>query len=156
MDFVAHDLGVAATRFSKAMTQAVTEALVGSGLSRSEYGALDYIQRNPGISNAELARYLRITPQALGRLTKRLIDRGLVEAATGGPGRRQPIAPSAAGRELYERTRPLVEAVLQGLLAELAAPERHALLKMLIVVADASDARMTLQGAKRPADDGDA
>lgn len=60
--------------------QAVKEPpLRAVGLSGSNYAVLMNLRTTPGITGAELARLVGVTPQAVALLTAKLIERGLIE-----------------------------------------------------------------------------
>jgi DNA-binding MarR family transcriptional regulator len=50
---------------------------------------LHFVQRNPGLTVADLLDILKITKQSLGRVLKQLIDSGYIEQRTGDEDRRQ-------------------------------------------------------------------
>lgn len=49
------------------------------GVPGAHYSALISLQTSPGVTAAELARLLSVTPQAVALLIGKLIDRGMVE-----------------------------------------------------------------------------
>lgn len=60
--------------------QAVKEPpLRATGMSGSHYAVLMSLRTTPGITGAELARLVGVTPQAVALLTAKLIERGLIE-----------------------------------------------------------------------------
>ena len=127
-----HDFGLAASRFHRARRHAVETALQPFALSGTEYGALVFVDRNPGTSNADLARFLFITPQALGRLTAQLHARGLlVRHADEAVGRRRPLALTSAGTRAVREAEPAVERAQQELLRPLTTVEQLAFLHAL-------------------------
>jgi DNA-binding MarR family transcriptional regulator len=137
-----HDIGIAATRFHRVMRQIVQDALDPFGLSGTEYGALVYIEGNPGSSNADLARFLLITPQALGRVTSRLQDRGLLTRTAGDDGsRRLPLTVSPAGTRALRAAEPAVEAAQRQLLSPLTASEQAAFFHALDACTSHTDTR---------------
>jgi DNA-binding MarR family transcriptional regulator len=125
------------------MKQVVGDTLIPFGLSPSEYGVLDHISANPGVSNAELARYLLITPQALGRLTRKITDAGYVTSSSSHHKRRQPLTVTPAGQALHTLARPSIEDALQRLFAGLSRGEQQQLGALLQNVADVGDTRDT-------------
>ena len=58
------------------------ERLRPTGVTPAHYAALINIQARPGLTGAELARALGVTPQNVTGLVGRLTDRGLVERRT--------------------------------------------------------------------------
>jgi len=57
----------------------VNEAVSGHGVSTAQIGVLRQLANEPGLSGADLARRLLITPQGVQLALKSLEDRGLVE-----------------------------------------------------------------------------
>lgn len=55
------------------------ERLRPTGVTPAHYAALVNIHARPGLTGAELARVLRVSPQNITGLVARLTDRGLVE-----------------------------------------------------------------------------
>jgi DNA-binding MarR family transcriptional regulator len=137
-----HDIGVAATRFHRVMRQVVQDALDPFDLSGTEYGALLYIEGNPGSSNADLARFLLITPQALGRVTLRLQECGfLVRYPGAANGRRLPLALSTAGARALRVAEPAVEKAQQRLLSPLDPDQQAAFFSALNACTSHTDSR---------------
>jgi DNA-binding MarR family transcriptional regulator len=138
-----HDVGVAATRFHRVMRQAVQDALDPFDLSGTEYGALLYVERNPGSSNADLARFLLITPQALGRVTARLQERDLLVRDIGDArGRRLPLALSPAGGRALRAAEPAIEDAQRQLLSPLTPDQQAAFFQALNICVSHTDSRM--------------
>ena len=107
--FDGHDLGVAATRFHRAMKQSVATALEPFGLTGAAYGALHFIDGHDEPSNTALARYLIITPQALGRLTAQLEGEGLMVRRRAGKSLRYSLALTVEGARRMSAAQPAVE-----------------------------------------------
>lgn len=61
---------------------AVNEAISRHGVSTAQIGVLRQLAIEPGLSGAELARRLLITPQGVQLAVKSLEERGLVERRT--------------------------------------------------------------------------
>lgn len=71
------------------------------GFGRAHHRVLYFINRQPGLTVAELLDVLRITKQSLSRVLKQLIDTGHVVQATGVHDRRhRRLYPTSTGREL--------------------------------------------------------
>lgn len=134
-----HDIGVAATRFQRAMRNNVTQALGDFRLTGTEYGALDYLSRHTETSNSDLARFLLVSPQSLGKLTACLDQRGLLvrESAPGAHRYRLTLTPD--GVTTLAATRPHVEAAQQRLLDPLTPEERAQFARALTLCADHHD-----------------
>src|SRR5689334_11985145 len=65
------------------------DVLAKFGFGRAHHRVLHFVNRNPGMTVAELLDILRITKQSLGRVLKQLIDQGYVEQREGPQDRRQ-------------------------------------------------------------------
>ncbi len=63
--------------------------LVEYGFGRAHHRVLHFVNRNPGLTIAELLDILRITKQSLARVLKDLIEEGFVESRAGAADRRQ-------------------------------------------------------------------
>ena len=68
---------------------------------RAHHRVLHFVNRNPGLTIAELLDILRITKQSLNRVLKELLDQGYVESRAGMNDRRQRLLyPTAMGQKL--------------------------------------------------------
>ena len=65
------------------------EILAGYGFGRAHHRVLHFVDRNPGLSVADLLDILKITKQSLARVLKQLLDQGFVEQRAGKRDRRQ-------------------------------------------------------------------
>src|ERR687883_1873050 len=59
------------------------------GFGRAHHRVLHFVDRQPGLTIAELLDILRITKQSLNRVLKELIEKDFVESRTGTADRRQ-------------------------------------------------------------------
>jgi DNA-binding MarR family transcriptional regulator len=59
------------------------------GFGRAHHRVLHFVNRNPGLTIAELLDILRITKQSLNRVLKELLEQGYVEQRAGETDRRQ-------------------------------------------------------------------
>jgi DNA-binding MarR family transcriptional regulator len=65
------------------------DAILGkSDFGRAHHRVLHFVDRNPGLTIADLLDILKITKQSLARVLKELIDSGLIEQQTGSEDRR--------------------------------------------------------------------
>jgi DNA-binding MarR family transcriptional regulator len=77
--------------------------LARSDFGRAHHRVLHFVDRNPGLTVADLLDILKITKQSLGRVLKQLVDSGLIEQRTGPQDRRQRLLfTTAAGHALSE------------------------------------------------------
>ena len=63
--------------------------LAKSNFGRAHHRVLHFVDRNPGLTVADLLDILKITKQSLARVLKELIEAGLIEQRTGLEDRRQ-------------------------------------------------------------------
>ncbi|MCM2291241.1 MarR family transcriptional regulator [Allorhizobium sp. BGMRC 0089] len=71
------------------------------GYGRAHHRVVHFVNRQPGMTVADLLATLRITKQSLARVLKELIDAGYIRQMTGPADRRQRrLYPTLAGREL--------------------------------------------------------
>src|SRR5215470_7349051 len=71
------------------------------GFGRAHHRVLHFVDRNPGLTVAELLDILKITKQSLSRVLKELIDSGFIEQRMGREDRRQRLLfATAAGQAL--------------------------------------------------------
>jgi DNA-binding MarR family transcriptional regulator len=65
------------------------EVLGRLGFGRAHHRVVHFVNRNPGMTVADLLDILKITKQSLGRVLKQLIDQGYVIQRAGSEDRRQ-------------------------------------------------------------------
>ena len=91
-----------------------------------EYLCMRVLSKYPGHSNAELARALNVSPQAMNMVLRGLEDRGLVtRPASVSSGRSLPAQLTREGVDLVARTDAGVRAAEGRLLINLTEQERH-------------------------------
>ena len=72
-----------------------------SNFGRAHHRVLHFVDRNPGLTVADLLDILKITKQSLARVLKELVDSGFIEQRTGLEDRRQRLLyATASGRTL--------------------------------------------------------
>lgn len=88
------------------------QALIAVDLSPVQFGVLLNLDLHPGMSNAQLARSVLITPQSMSELMSALARAGLVERDAS-PGRGRPVTArlTAAGRTRLAACASIVGAV---------------------------------------------
>lgn len=75
--------------------------LAKSGFGRAHHRVVHFVNREPGMTVADLLDTLRITKQSLARVLKQLVDSGYIQQVAGPEDRRQrKLYPTRAGREL--------------------------------------------------------
>lgn len=104
------------------VTSAVLEPL---GLSFSQYICMRILSHSPGRSNADLARDVSVSPQAMNMVVRGLQERGLVSRpATVASGRSLPAELSRDGTALLNRIDPGVRDAEAKVLAPLTEHDR--------------------------------
>ena len=104
------------------VTAAVLEPL---DVAFPEYLCMRVLSKYPGHSNADLARALDVSPQAMNMVLRGLQDRGLVNRPASVPsGRSLPAQLTREGEELLKRTDAGVRAAERKLMANLTDEER--------------------------------
>lgn len=95
------------------------EALAPSGVSTPEYTALSVLGQRDGLSSAQLARRVAVTPQAMNQIVIGLERRGLIRRESEAHGRMMGTSLTAKGAELLavcnRATLPVEERLLAGL-----------------------------------------
>jgi DNA-binding MarR family transcriptional regulator len=78
--------------------------LADLGFGRAHHRVLHFVDRNPGLTIADLLDILKITKQSLNRVLKELVEQGYVAARTGRQDRRQRhLETTASGHALARR-----------------------------------------------------
>lgn len=94
--------------------------LARSAFGRAHHRVLHFVDRNPGLTVADLLDILKITKQSLARVLKELIDSGYVEQRTGSEDRRQRLlfttaAGAALAKSLSQPQSARIRAALEAL-----------------------------------------
>ena len=118
-------IGYALKRTATALRTAMEGSLRSLGLSVPQYSCLEILDARPGISNADLARGVFVTRQAMHQLLRGLQDADLVSA--GGRGRVQRYSLTPEGRRVIEAASAAVAAVEEQMLSGLPPSERQRL-----------------------------
>ncbi|MBY0289920.1 MAG: MarR family transcriptional regulator [Mycobacteriaceae bacterium] len=126
-------LGYLLHRLASALRNEVTVTVLAPlGLSFPQYLCMRLLSQSPSMSNAQLARGMNVSPQAMNRVVWGLQKRSLVARAAVVPsGRSQPIELSFKGADLLKRTDSGVRAAESRVLAEFGEQDRRDLLKLL-------------------------
>lgn len=128
LTFMAADppLGYLIHRLHMALRSEITETVLEPlGLTFPEYICLRMIQNAPGASNAELARNISVSRQAMNLVLRGLQDRGLVtRPSTVQRGRARPAELTAAGRKLLQRTDSGIRTAEERVLSTLGGDDR--------------------------------
>jgi DNA-binding MarR family transcriptional regulator len=134
-------LGYLLYRVANALRTEVTAlALEPLGLAFPQYICMRVLSKAPGRSNAELARDMNVSPQAMNMVLRDLQARGLVERpSTVASGRSLPARLTRKGIDLLERTDDGVWEAERRVTAGLTDAQRREFRKMLVALG--TDAR---------------
>ena len=100
-----------------------------------EYLCMRVLSKFPGRSNAQLARDMDVSPQAMNMVLRGLEDRGLVtRPASVASGRSLPAQLTREGEELLKRTDSGVRAAEQRLMANLTSEQRREFRRILVAL----------------------
>jgi DNA-binding MarR family transcriptional regulator len=109
------------------MRTSVESVLEGHGLSLAQYACLLVLERQPGITIADLGRAMSSTRQSMNELLRGLGDQGLVERRQHATDRRsQTVFLTEAGHERLNQARPRVSEREQELEKAFSGGERSA------------------------------
>lgn len=130
-------LGFLMYRVSAVLHPAVTNRLQPLGLTLPEFVCLRILSTAPGQSNAELARHVNVSPQAMNNVLRSLQDRGAVRRpATVSSGRALPAELSADGAALLKRAEVAVRTADDEALSRLSADQVRQLKHLLAQAVD--------------------
>lgn len=144
-DLFADRVGYVVRRFQQALRAELGHALRRAGLTVSQYACLLALQRLPGMSNADLARLLSVTPQTMLKIVKGLDEAGLITRTPSRThGRLLHTTLTPAGVDIVERAHPLVRDAEDRLLAPLSSEDRSQLLRWLLACCASVDVDVDL------------
>lgn len=144
-------LGYLIKRFQLGLRAIKDDHLRAFGITATQYGVLSVLSRIDRVSTAELARYFRVTPQAMSQQLAGLERRGLVTRQA--DPRHQKImrlSLTAAGRRLQRASDTVVTQAEDEVLRTLSTEERRELLTMLWKVCEAMGVLDQPAGAPQP------
>ena len=114
--------------------------LTDYGFGRAHHRVLHFVDRQPGMTIAELLDILKITKQSLNRVLKELIGKGFVESRTGTSDRRQRLLfTTPDGHELALRLAKLQTRRIMRALSEGPDELREAASRFLFAMIDPGD-----------------
>jgi DNA-binding MarR family transcriptional regulator len=112
---------------------------------RAHHRVLHFVNRNPGLTIAELLDILKITKQSLNRVLKELVEKEFIEVRTGHADRRQRhLHATPAGSALAARLAAVQGERIRGALEGLPAPAQGAVQAYLTAMIDAPERRRVL------------
>ncbi|MBB5164721.1 MarR family winged helix-turn-helix transcriptional regulator [Mycobacterium sp. AZCC_0083] len=126
-------LGYLLHRLTTALRTDVTATVLEPlGLPFPQYICMRILSLYPGSSNAELARDVMVSPQAMNMVVRSLQDRGLVtRPATVAAGRSLPAELTQEGKALLKRTEAGIRAAEDRVLAPLNEHDQRELRRIL-------------------------
>ena len=129
-------LGYLLARVTNALRAEVNAAVLDPmGLAFPQYICLRILSKYPDRTNAELARYTNVTPQAMNMVVRRLEDRGLVtRPASVTSGRSLPARLTREGEDMLKRTDTGVRAAERRLMAGLTAEQQREFKRVLVAL----------------------
>lgn len=128
-------LGYLLHRVTSALRAEVSTALETVELSFPQYICMRVLWKFGDRTNAELARDIGVSPQAMNMVLRSLEERGLVtRPASVASGRSLPATLSRAGAQVLARTDVEVRAAEQRLMADLSAEERREFRRILVAL----------------------
>jgi DNA-binding MarR family transcriptional regulator len=129
-------LGYLLHRVHNALRAEVTTTVLDPmELAFPQYLCMRVLSKYPGRSNAELARFMNVSPQAMNMVLRRLEDRGLVtRPASVSSGRSLPAQLTREGKELLKRTDAGVRAAERRLMANLTSEQRREFKRILVTL----------------------
>jgi DNA-binding MarR family transcriptional regulator len=129
-------LGYLLSRVANALRSEVTAAVLDPmNLAFPQYLCMRVLSHYPGRSNAELARYLNVSPQAMNMVLRKLEERGLVTRPTSvSSGRSLPAQLTRNGVELLKHTDAGVREAERKLMVNLSAEQRREFKRILVAL----------------------
>jgi DNA-binding MarR family transcriptional regulator len=126
-------LGYLLSRVMSALKADVTATVLDPlEVAFPEYLCMRVLSKYPGHSNADLARALNVSPQAMNMVLRGLEERGLViRPASVSSGRSLPAQLTREGEELLKRTDTGVRTSEHRLMADLSNDERYTFKRIL-------------------------
>jgi DNA-binding MarR family transcriptional regulator len=111
-----------AVKLGRLIERRMQAALAPYGITPGQFIALNHVAQNRGISRADLARALCISPQAVGGLVDQLTRQGLLDRSPSQPGRPIALSLTRAGRLTLNRATPAVQEFSRDLLLQCVKP----------------------------------
>jgi DNA-binding MarR family transcriptional regulator len=110
------------------------------GFGRAHHRVLHFVDRQPGLTIAELLDILKITKQSLNRVLKELIGKGFIEQRPGTSDRRQRLLfTTRSGHELAERLAKLQTRRIMRALADGGDDLKDAVSRFLLAMIDPAE-----------------
>jgi DNA-binding MarR family transcriptional regulator len=124
-------VGWTLVRTGHALSRVFTRELAQLDLKPHIFGILAQVRREPGLSSAELARHVLVTPQSMGDLLRRMAADGLIEYTAPRRGQRMRVHLTDAGARMLDRAFEVVAAMNRPTYLGLSAAESKQLNALL-------------------------
>ncbi|RUP32814.1 MAG: MarR family transcriptional regulator [Mycolicibacterium sp.] len=120
-------LGYLLNRVATALrTEITANVLDPLDLTFPQFVCLRMVDHRPGMSNAEMARFVGVSPQAMNIVVRALQDRELItRPSTVAAGRSRPTELTRSGRTLLGKTVAGIRAAEDALLVDLSPTQRR-------------------------------
>ncbi len=125
---------------ARALTQLYDERLRASGVEASQFGLLSILNRQPGCSQASLARLLAMDKTTVSRNLKLLSQKGWIEPSSGRDTRERGFRLTKTGRKRLAAARPLWEAAQEDLQSKMSGGQWASMLRVFGIVRQAAGA----------------
>jgi DNA-binding MarR family transcriptional regulator len=128
-------LGYLLARAIAALRPEATAALRPLELALPEFVCMRILSKRPGRSNAELARDINVSPQAMNIVVRGLESRGLVTRPASVPsGRALPARLTTEGKAMLKRAEVAVDAADERVMADLTPAQRREFKRLLAAI----------------------
>lgn len=101
------------SRLQRHLRTELVEAMAQFDVAFAEFVMMNFVRAAEPVTNAELARVSRVTPQSTSRIVARLHERGILERWDGGGS--QPVVMTDEGIRLHDQLLEIEEQVLARL-----------------------------------------
>ncbi len=111
-----------------------------SGFGRAHHRVVHFVNREPGMTVADLLDTLKITKQSLARVLRQLVDNGYVEQKTGETDRRQRLLyATEKGRGLFETLSATQTSRIESAIAALPPEGKRTVLRFFVGMVEPED-----------------
>ncbi|WP_328611210.1 MarR family transcriptional regulator [Amycolatopsis sp. NBC_00345] len=128
---VNHGLGYTVWQLQHRIQRMLEREMSEFRVTLAQASALARLEEEPGMSSADLARHLLLSPQAVSLMISRLEAAGHLVRTTATSGRSQPLAITESGQQVLGDAEKAVKRVRAAVFGDLGAGEQ-ALLQQLL------------------------
>ncbi len=127
--------GLLIYEISRQMRKRLEQRAKGLGLTRAQWQALAKLNRNPDLSQAQLADILDLEPITVSRLLDRMEEAGLISRRPHPTDRRiRLVSVTETARPILDEFRVLVDELHEEILGHMSAAERAELIDRLTAI----------------------